>query len=165
MHREPGRVCAAVRPTPLRGAARDDLIDRAAHLLPALRMERTESERFLLSSGVTVEDVHFFAESVWLGPSMCAKLADDAPPHWRNAQVRELLAAGRHPHVSLLRFEALTRSRWDFHSSTKKTGGAWKSDCTHWCYSQCFWDLHFHDMFKALQSMHVQQQQKPQTLQ
>uniref|UniRef100_A0A7S2B7X3 Uncharacterized protein n=1 Tax=Haptolina brevifila TaxID=156173 RepID=A0A7S2B7X3_9EUKA len=86
----------------------------------------------------------------WAGPSMCAKMEEDAPPHPRNAILRELMATRRYRHVRLLRFEALTQPRWDFHASVKWSAGSWKSDCTHWCYSQCMWDLHWHDLVQAL---------------
>lgn len=95
----------------------------------------------------------------WNGPSMCTPITADAPPHWRNAVVRDLLLAqppapGRYPHVRLQPFEQLTRRRWDFHSSTKWSGGQWRSDCTHFCYSHCFWSQSFVDLHRALGQHH-----------
>ena len=95
------------------------------------------------------------APKQWAGPSMCSRIAKDAPRHWRNQIVAELFAERGYSHVRLQPFEELTRGRWDFHSSTKWVGGAhgrgaWKSDCTHWCYSPCMWELSFSDLYREL---------------
>jgi hypothetical protein len=90
------------------------------------------------------------AQREWAGPSMCAQIASDAPPHWRNQVVHSLLATGRFPHVKLQPFEALTRPRWDFHAQTKFVGGSWKSDCTHWCWSECMWSEVLSDLHDAI---------------
>ena len=98
----------------------------------------------------------------WTGPSMCQEISDAAPPHWRNAVVSQLFREGRFRHVRLQPMESLTKPRWAFHASTKWVGGAWKSDCTHWCYSPCFWDGVISDMHTAIASSlstHADQQQ------
>ena len=86
----------------------------------------------------------------WTGPSMCRQIAANAPKHWRNAVIADLLAERRHPHVGMQPFEELTRPRWDLHSVAKRVGNGWKSDCTHWCWSPCFWELSFHDLHQTL---------------
>ena len=92
----------------------------------------------------------------WTGPSMCARIAPDAPQHWRNRVITELLRDGRYTHVQLQPFEEMSRSRWDYHASTKHVvGGGWKSDCTHWCYSPCFWAEVLHGMQQALKAGRV----------
>lgn len=87
----------------------------------------------------------------WTGPSMCTRSDERTSVHWRNAVVHELLKARRPKHVQLVGFEALTRQRWEYHSTTAWRGNTWKSDCTHFCYSPCMWDLHWLDMVRALQ--------------
>lgn len=89
-------------------------------------------------------------EPTWAGPSMCRQIEKEAPQHWRNAVLSQLLSDRPHPHVHFQPFEALTRPRWDFHSVAKWANGGWKSDCTHWCWSPCFWELSFHDLFQVL---------------
>ena len=93
----------------------------------------------------------------WTGPSMCRQIAAGAPIHWRNAAVRELFEKRGYRHLRLQPFEDLTRGRWDFHSSTRFLGGHWKSDCTHWCYSDCFWQLSFHDLQHVLANVRASQ--------
>lgn len=94
----------------------------------------------------------------WTGPSMCQRIAETEPPNWRNEALGNLFRRHRYRHVTLQPFEALTRPRWDFHSSTKLGGdGEWRSDCTHFCYSPCFWEESFEDLASALrQSLYAE---------
>ena len=86
----------------------------------------------------------------WLGPSMCKPLGQNISFHWRNRIVHELMKEPGHERVRLQPFEMLTRSRWDYHASIKYSHGQWRSDCTHWCWSPCFWERHFSDLQRAL---------------
>jgi NAD(P)-dependent dehydrogenase (short-subunit alcohol dehydrogenase family) len=52
----------------LRNASLGDLVERAAHVLPSVRMERSEAERQLAATGMSTEAMKTFMESVWLGP-------------------------------------------------------------------------------------------------
>ena len=95
------------------------------------------------SAAVSKTDRH------WVGPSMCQQQAAHARS-WRNVMLHDLLARHHFGHVRVQPFEGLTRERWDYHASTKWSGGKWVSDCTHLCYSQSFWDLSFHELYMTL---------------
>lgn len=83
----------------------------------------------------------------WSGPSMCAP-STETKTRWRNEVLHGLAANVKR--VRMQPFEQLTRARWDYHASIRWVGGQFKSDCTHFCYSQCFWERSFHDLFLAI---------------